>query len=197
MRSGARYLRSSLLAGGVLALAVGLLLISVCRRSRTARVDEIAPVPPARSAPAPRTAETPALSAPDAVAPQPANAPVLPLEAQSLESLQLANGKAVDALWASHPGWSPHVVSAVALREALVSLGHDPEQTLMYWLSDDFQRAVAAGNPSEAVDRRRQADSLLAVALGDAGSDEDFAAILDSYSAVLRDAAVQRRARRP
>lgn len=109
----------------------------------------------------------------------------MPIEPQSLESFQVANSRAAADLVAREPTLSPHVLNARAIRDALASMGYDPDQTLLQWMT---------APPQGDLDTRRTIDSFLAVALGDSGNSDDFTAILSRCSPALQTAARSRRA---
>lgn len=81
----------------------------------------------------------------------------------------------------------------MAFRRAVNETGYDPDKTLRYWVSPEFKLDVADGDPAKAVTRIRQAESLIATALGDGTNDEEFEEILSYLDADLRETAKQRR----
>ena len=148
---------------------------------------------PGSEAAAPGTDPVPAPArGTDAVVP----AGVLPLDNVSLEQFQEANSRITTQLSTEHQNVPYAVAASMAARRAIAELGHDPNQTLVYWLSPAFNDDLAAGDPALAVDRRRLVDSLLAVLLGDQAGTNEFEQILSGLSPEARQRAVQRRAHR-
>jgi hypothetical protein len=118
---------------------------------------------------------------------------IMPLDGDTLGRFQEANSRAVTVLSRANIGLPYAVVQAEAIRAALVEMGHDPEETLLYWLSPQFQQDLANGDPREIVDRTRLTGNLLSLALGDQASDEEFAGIIAPFSPELQAAASSRR----
>ena len=120
---------------------------------------------------------------------------IMPLDEKTLERFQEANSRAMSRLLEQQNGLPYTVAASVSLRAAMVELGHDPDKTLLYWLSPQFQKDIANGNQKEAVSLSRSTGNLLSIALGDNASDEEFAVILKPFSPEVRAAAIQRRGR--
>ncbi|HBA85276.1 MAG TPA: hypothetical protein DCZ95_14405 [Verrucomicrobia bacterium] len=114
---------------------------------------------------------------------------VMPLDETTLEQFQEASSRAM-----SQSNGLPYAVAASAsLRMAMAELGHDPDKTLLYWMSPRFQKDLA--NRPEAMSISRSTANLLSLALGDQAGDEDFALILKQLSTEVRAAAIERRSK--
>ncbi|MBU1694091.1 MAG: hypothetical protein KKC51_09025 [Verrucomicrobia bacterium] len=120
---------------------------------------------------------------------------IMPLDERTLERFQEANSRAMSQLLEQQNGLPYTVAASVSLRAAMADLGHDPDKTLLYWLSPKFQKDRANGNQKEAVSLSRSTGNLLSIALGDNASDEEFAVILKQLSPEVRLAAIKRRGR--
>lgn len=118
---------------------------------------------------------------------------IMPLDDATIEAFQEAQSKATQQLHESEKDMSPVVESAIAVRKAIKAVGHNPDKTLLYWISPEFRAEVAAGNPAEVSMKLRMTANLLSVALGDSASQEEFDTILSHSSQDLRIAAQKRR----
>lgn len=121
---------------------------------------------------------------------------VLPVEEEVFQKFHATWGAAQERLREGGSAFSPPAQSALAVREAIIELGYDPNETILYWLSPQFAQEVAARDPAAASSTTRTVDNLLSVALGDQLADEEFAQVVASYSPAVWAAARQRRAAR-
>lgn len=154
------------------------------------------PKPSATTPPTPEPA-TAAITTDPTLAPatgQPAG--VLPLDNVSLEQFQEANSRITTQLSTEHQGVPYAVAASMAARRAIAELGHDPNQTLIYWLSPQFKADLAAGPPALIPSSQRTVDNLLSILLGDQASPDEFEQILTGLSPDVRRPAAERRARR-
>ena len=181
-------LRTILLTAAILAAVIAAYHFQARTRAPEQQPAPTAPV--VRETPEP--AAQPAAATP---APEPAIASIMPVNGASLENFQVALSKATVQLTAEQPGVPYAVAMSRAARQAFAALGHNPDLTLLYWLSPPFAEDVAAGNPAAAVDTLRTVDNLLSILLGDTASPEEFAQILADCSPDVRALASQRRAR--
>ena len=127
------------------------------------------------------------------VAPPVQRVEIMPLDERTLERFQEANSRAMSRLLEQQNGLPYTVAASVSLRAAMADLGHDPDKTLLYWLSPQFQKDRANGNQKEAVSLSRTTGNLLSIALGDNASGEEFAVLLKQLSPEVRAAAIKRR----
>ena len=185
-------LRTILLTAAVLAAVVAAYVFHA--RTRAPETQPAPPTPAVRETPDPakRPVETARARAP---APDTAITSVMPVDGPSLEKFQEVLSATTVQLTAEQPGVPYAVAMSRAARQAITALGHNPELTLLYWLSPPFAEDVAAGNPAAAVDTLRTVDNLLAILLGDTAGPEEFAQIMDECAPDVRALAMQRRAR--
>lgn len=121
---------------------------------------------------------------------------VLPLDNVSLEQFQEANSRITAQLSTEHQDVPYAVAASMAARRAIAELGHDPNQTLVYWLSPRFKADVEAGPPALIASTLRTVDNLLAVLLGDQAGSNEFEQIMSGLSPDARQLAEQRRVHR-
>lgn len=178
--------RTILLTAAVLAAVVAAYVFQSRARARHA---EPASPPNRQEAPAPRTDEHAPAPGPQAVAEK-----IMPVNGPSLEKFQEANSRATAQQSAEQPGLPYAIAMARAARQAMTTLGHDPDFTLRYWLSPRFAEEVVAGDPAAAVDTLRSVDNLLAILLGDPAGPEEFAQILTDCAPDVQAQAMERRA---
>jgi|GEM_PF-2117715 hypothetical protein len=178
--------RTILLTAAVLAAVVAAYVFQSRARARHA---EPASPPHRQEAPAPRTDE-------HAPGPQAVAEKIMPVNEPSLEKFQEAASRATVQQSAEQPGLPYAIAMARAARQAMTTLGHDPDFTLRYWLSPRFAEEVVAGDPAAAADTLRSVDNLLTILLGDPAGSEEFAQILTDCSPDVQALAIERRARK-
>ena len=115
---------------------------------------------------------------------------VMPLNEANLERFQAANSQSVEA--SLKQGLPYSVAASRAVCESIRSLGHDPDATLLAWMSPGFADEMRAADPAGAVSTLRTIDNLLNVALGVGASEQDRAVILSAFSPDVRALASQR-----
>lgn len=183
-------LRTILLTAAVLAAVVAAYVFQT--RTRAPQAEPLQPPSPRETpAPATRPDQHPPAPAPEAVAEI-----IMPVNGPSLEKFQEANSRANLQQSAEQPGLPYAIAMSRAARQAMTTLGHDPDLTLRYWLSPRFAEEVAAGDPAAATDTLRIVDNLLALLLGDTAGPEEFAQILTECAPDVQALAIERRARR-
>jgi len=121
---------------------------------------------------------------------------MMPLDEKAFARFQQANSESTRTLLEQHPDMSSPVRSALAFRMAVKATGFHPGKSVLYWISDEFRRDIAAGDPAEAVMKTRRAGSLVSIALGDGANEDEFEEILEHVSPELREAAKRRRGKR-
>jgi len=119
--------------------------------------------------------------------------PIMPLDNETVAEVQEANSRHVQILREKNPDWTYHEVAALAMKRAISERGYDPDKSLQWWMSPDFRDNLYRDHPREALHWQRLADSLLAVALGDGATDEEFNRIIRQYSSALQATATARR----
>lgn len=117
---------------------------------------------------------------------------IMPQDERTLELFQEACSRAM-IQFQQQPGNMPYSVAASAgLRKAMADLGYDPDRTLLYWLSFQYQTDVKkTADPGSLF---RASENLLSIVFGDQAGEKDFALILESFPPELRSVALQRRA---
>jgi len=120
-------------------------------------------------------------------------ATVMPLDEKTLERFQQANSQAASQRISENSGLTQNEITALSFQEAVKEIGFNPEKTILYWISPEFQTEVRAGDPAKMTDVLRLTDSLLGVALGDGSPDEEFERIIGRYSPAVQEAARKRR----
>jgi len=118
---------------------------------------------------------------------------VMPLDQVTLEHLQIENSRITLQLEKEQPENTYIVRAAISMREAIAALGYSPDKSLLYWMSSDFKAELHAGNPAVSIGLIRLTDSILATALGDDATEDDFSQIISHYSSDVALAANQRR----
>lgn len=121
---------------------------------------------------------------------------VLPLDNPSLARFQEMLSQVTTQFMAIVPDVPYPVRTARAAQETLLNLGYDPDRTVRYWLSPEFEADLAReSQPGRAVDARRTTDNLLSILLGDQGGTEEFEHIIADYSPEAQALARARRTR--
>lgn len=126
---------------------------------------------------------------------QPVPEGVLPLDVKTLGDFLEAMSRNTVKLEAEQNPLPYAVLSSKAAYSAIMEVGRDPERTLRYWLSPQFEADMAARGPTATSDRRT-VDSMLTILLGDRASEEEFAAILEHLPPTLSQDLTARRAMR-
>ena len=179
----------TILLTAIILVAVGAAYLFLAR-TRAPETQPVPPTPAVQETPDPATQP---VAAPPA--PEPAVASIMPVNGASLEKFQEALSKATVQFAADQPGVPYAVAMSRAARQAFAALGHNPDLTLLYWLSPPFADDVAAGHPAAAVDTLRTVDNLLSILLGDTAGPDEFEQILAECTPDVRVLARQRRAR--
>ena len=122
--------------------------------------------------------------------------PAMPLDEETMEQFLEISSRHVEQLQREQATSGYYENNAEAFRRSMAQMGYDPEKSLRWWLSPEFQDAIQRDQPNEAVHLLRRAGSIISMALADGASDASFETVIHVYSTDLQTVARERRAGR-
>lgn len=107
---------------------------------------------------------------------------VMPLNDLTLMRFQDALGKTVLQQRDQVGKASAAQLASAGFRAALLDLGYDPDETVLYWMSPEFLEALKGATASEAQEKMVAVYGLMTMAFGDGGSASESEMILKTFS---------------
>ena len=121
---------------------------------------------------------------------------VMPLNDSTLEAFKEANSKAAMQLLDKRDEMSSPVMASVAFRLAVKDVGYDPDKTILYWLSPEYEKEIKGADMEDALRMSMGAGMLMQLALGDGCTKKEFEQLISNWTPEVQEAAQKRRGKK-